>query len=171
MFGGAQRNKIIAIVIAIGVAAILGVGFTVVGISTRNRIGANHEAGGLEFTMALQSDVVPVGQPVNITLTVQNIGLTTISREVSEPEFDFIVNNSYNDQVYRWSFGQIFPAIAWILHFLPGETSTMTLSWPQTCQNTSTGESVQVLPGQYDIVGFCKWFGMQAGPVLVTIIS
>ncbi|HME51716.1 MAG TPA: BsuPI-related putative proteinase inhibitor [Candidatus Lokiarchaeia archaeon] len=173
IFGRANTGRAIALVVALGVTATLGfVGFVTVGrsLATTSPIAVAHEDDGLMFTMSLQGTVFPVGQTVNITFTVRNVGFWTIDYTLTEPEFDFIVNNSAHDQIYRWTTGQAFPMFCTVLHLQPGEYRTSVLSWPQAWhQSVYTGEGVQVPLGQYSIVGKCDTLGWQVGPLEVII--
>lgn len=128
------------------------------------------EQDGLRFTMALQNNTFKVGEPINITFTVTNIGSQTITYWRSEPEFDFRVYNLSNNKLYQWTLFKMFPMIIWSTSLNPGDNVTSVLVWPQTCNQTVyNNEGVPVSPGQYFIIGFFVKFGLQTSPLQVNI--
>ena len=60
---------------------------------------------GLELTMTLQKTEYSLGEPINITLTITNIGNQTITYAYCESlhRFDFRVYNDTNNGIYHWS--------------------------------------------------------------------
>ena len=130
------------------------------------------QLGGLEFTMTLKNTTFKIGEQINITFTVTNIGYQTISYALSFPEFDFIVYNSSNSQLYRWTSFKMFPMIVMEMDLLPGDNRTSILAWRQTCnQSESNNEGIQVSPGQYYIVGRYVRLGLSTSPLQLSIVS
>ena len=132
--------------------------------------GVNDEF-GLELTMTLQKTEYSLGEPINITLTITNIGNQTITYTYGALQwrFDFRVYNDTNNAIYHWSDGRPF---AWTLEPItlnPGESLTSgspPYVWQQTRNNgpdpslpSLSPNATQVDSGTYYIVG-------QTGPIL-----
>lgn len=128
---------------------------------------------GLKLTMTLQKTVYNLGEPINISLTLNNIGNQTINCTYGALgwRFDFRVYNGTNDGIYHWSSGRPF---AWELDPITlnsGESLTNgqlagAYVWHQTRNNgpdpiplSLSPDPIQVDPGTYYIVG-------QTGPML-----
>ena len=130
-------------------------------------------SGGLELTVSLEKTVYNFAEPVNITLTITNISQQTVNFTSTGMNFDFIVYNDTNNLVYQWSYGQAFPAIAFIKPLEPGESVTATYVWPQTVKNSMTStENVQVSPGTYYIIGKSNQiYGLITASAQITILK
>jgi hypothetical protein len=125
---------------------------------------------GLELTMTLEKTVYTLGEPINITLTITNIGNQAITYDYSElgHRFDFRVYNGTNNTIYTWSNDFAFPQALDHISLNPGESltvgqvagpnhySTGYYIWDQTCNNLPVSSPVnlaQVDVGTYFIVG------------------
>ena len=130
-----------------------------------------NEQFGLHLTMTLQKTEYSLGEPINITLTITNIGNQTITYTYGAGQwrFDFRVYNGTNNAIYHWSDGRPF---FWELEPItlnPGESLTSgspPYIWQQTRNNgpdpsppSLSPDATQVDPGTYYIVG-------QTGPIL-----
>jgi hypothetical protein len=160
------------------IAAIIGLGlvgalaYTVEPATADTPLVAEKIVGDLELSMAIQKSNFNVGEPVNITFTVTNIGVQTINYTHSEPEFDFIVSNSSNQNLYQWTSFKAFPMLVLITQLDPGHNYTSILTWPQTCNQTIyNNEGVPVSPGQYSITGVFIHFATRIDPMQVNIGS
>jgi hypothetical protein len=121
---------------------------------------------GLELTMTLQKTEYSLGEPINITLTITNIGNQTINYIYCESghRFDFRVYNDTNNSIYHWSGFAWFPQANDYITLNPGESLTVGQAagypvqptghyvWQQT-QTYFNGTEVPVSPGTYYIVG------------------
>jgi hypothetical protein len=125
---------------------------------------------GLELTMSLQKATFYQGEPVYINFTVTNIGTQTINLTHSFPEYNFIVSNSSNDNLYQWVFFKAFPMIVYDTSLGPGQSYTNILTWPQTCNQTIyDNEGIPVSPGEYSIVGVFYLFSWRTDPLEISI--
>jgi hypothetical protein len=125
---------------------------------------------GLRLTMALQRSTFKTGELINITFTVMNIGSQTVECTRSLPEFDIIVYNSSNSNLYQWTSDKAFSTIVLETSLDPGDSYTSILDWPQTCNQTVyNNERVPVSPGQYSIIGLFLHFKLQTSPLRVSI--
>jgi hypothetical protein len=159
---------LVSVLIGLGVVATLASATQIVAINTP--LATENIVDDLELTMSLQKATFNIGEPINITFTVTNIGSQTISYTHLAPEFDFIVSNSSNSKLYQWSLYQMFPMITWVTPLDPGHNVNSTLTWPQTCNQTVyNNEGTPVSPGQYSIIGIFVHFNLQTSPIQVSI--
>lgn len=121
--------------------------------------------GQLELMVTVEQTDYYVGEPVNVTLTIINIGDQPVGFGYGPSQFDFLV---YNDTglVYWYSrSGIALPQFIIDVTIDPGQNVTDVLTWPQTVN--ATGNSVS--PGSYNIYGWIPSHGLQAGPVQVNV--
>jgi hypothetical protein len=160
----------LAMIVAVGILTTSSLIAKPSAANTRPVTETVNEQDGLRFTMALQNNTFKVGEPVNITFTVTNIGSQTITYWRSEPEFDFKVYNLSNNNLYQWTLFKVFPMVIWSTSLNPGDNVTGVLVWPQTCNQTEhNNEGVPVSPGEYSIIGFFVKFRLQTSPLQVNI--
>jgi hypothetical protein len=125
---------------------------------------------GLRFTMALQNNTFKTGEPIDIAFTVTNISNQTMNYAHALPEFDFIVYNSSDSNLFRWTSFKVFAMIIWETPLNPGDSYTSILVWPQTCNQTEhNNEGVPVSPGQYSIIGLFLKYRLQTSPLQVNV--
>ena len=136
--------------------------------------------GGLTLTLAIKQTTYSLGEPVNFTLSINNVSKSTITFTRTASTFDYMVYNS-TGIVYRYSIGIAFPMWAQIYTLAPGESLTENFSWDQVCNlffspaAGSLGPSNPVAfppvfpasPGTYYILG--EALGMQTIPQQITI--
>jgi hypothetical protein len=153
-----------------GMVAAFGVAVMPYSVNTTLTASSVDRLRGLEFTMALQKTIFKIGEPVNITFTITNIGSVTYNFLHSFPEFDFIVYDSLNRQLYRDTAFKGFPTIAWTTPLYTGENYTTVLVWHQTSnQSIDNNEGTPVSPGQYSIVGIFFMCMLQTSPLQIII--
>jgi DNA-binding transcriptional ArsR family regulator len=121
--------------------------------------------GQLRLTVNLKKAVFAIGERVNVTLRLTNIGPENVSVNVSPPVFNFDVLDAANKTVYRWLNDRVFLLIVISQTLRPGEYVEQTLSWEQTFHDYS-GE--QVPPGIYYIVGM--YSGILTAPPIGILI-
>jgi hypothetical protein len=127
---------------------------------------------GLELSMSLQKNVFQIGEPVNITFKITNIGNQTINMVHVLPEFDFTIYNSSNDDLYTWTKFKLFPMIVWETSLDPGKGYASSLVWLQTCNQTiQNSEGIPVSPGDYYIVGWFYRYSLETDPLQLSIGS
>ncbi len=132
----------------------------------------------LTLTLSTTQTVYAVGQPVDFTLSVNNVSDKTISFTYTGGFFDYIVYNS-TGIVYRDSYGKAFPMFIMERSLLPGASFTQSFEWDQVCNFNSLSASPCLLvptlscpvfhasPCTYYIVG--EALGMQTLPQQITI--
>jgi hypothetical protein len=107
----------------------------------------------LELTMFIEKTVFNIGEPVNVTFALTNIGNQTVDLTRTAMNFDFIVTSG-GSVVYDYFRSQAFPMWAMTVQLTPGENVTETHVWPQTYLiNPSYAPGTQVSPGIYFIEG------------------
>jgi len=136
--------------------------------------------GGLTLTMNIEQTTYSLNEPVDFTLSINNVSTNTIQFERTASTFDYLVYNS-TGVVYRYSYGMAFPMWAMIYTLAPGASLTESFEWDQICNfhfspaatSQATSNPVAsppvfpVSPGTYYIVG--EALGMQTIPQQITI--
>ena len=89
------------------------------------------------------------GEPISMTLAITNCEDETVRRVyASGQQYDFVVSDDQQREVWRWSHGKVFTQAIQETTFEPGETVTYTEVWDQ-----SSNDAEQVAPGHYDVLG------------------
>lgn len=134
--------------------------------------------GGLTLTLSTAQTDYTLGEPVDFTLSINNVSDKTIDFTYTGDCFDYIVYNS-TGIIYRDSLGKAFPMFAMEVSLLPGASFTQSFEWDQVCNLNSLSASPCLLvptlscpvfhasPGSYYIVG--EALGMQTLPQQITI--
>ena len=121
----------------------------------------------LVLEMAVSKNEITVGEQIDITLTLKNIGTSTVTTQYGPPLFDAYYCTP--DRCFCWSDGKVFPPIVLSLTLEPGESHTETLQWNlyQFINYTYYPPD----PGTYYLWGRCNiWeFVATPPPVAVTI--
>lgn len=136
-----------------------------------------NEQFGLKLTMTLEKTDYSLGEPINITMTLTNIGNQTIDLLWEARTFDFRVYNVTDNGIYQWSSFRVFPCHVVYMPIDPGTGLTNVLVWPQTCNRTVDSllygvEGVPVSPGTYFIVGQIGYaYELQTTPIQITIVK
>jgi len=170
--------------------SLLGVGVVYAlsrGLTTQNQVPVGpmaegiNEQFGLKLTVALERTEYQLGEPINITLAITNIGNETITYAISHGgnRFDFRVYNETLSNIYQWSWGGLFAAHWDEITLNPGEslavgqiggvfhTHTGYWVWTQICNNDKyvpqslwpASDGIPVAAGKYYLVG-------QTGPII-----
>ena len=128
--------------------------------------------GQLQLTLTVEKTTYSLGEPINLTVTINNISNQTVGYTHTGLDFDFKVYNDTNNLVYQWSN---FKAIAQFITTQPlpaGESRSQRFTWQQTCNWNTTVQEDQVSPGIYYIVGLTgPNYKMQTTPTEITIIN
>jgi len=114
---------------------------------------------GTPLCLNLQTDKASYlpGEPVVITLTVQNTSdQTQVLHFPTSQQYDFAVHRGL-DLLWLWSAGQVFLPVQSVLSLEAGQVLTLQETWNQTDQ---TG--IQVPPDFYGVVGILP---AQEGPL------
>ena len=85
------------------------------------------ENGSLELTMTIDKTSHSIGEPVNLTLTITNIGNQTINYDHTGLDFDFQVYNDTSNLVYQWSNFKAIAQFIIIEPMSPGESQLSQL--------------------------------------------
>lgn len=115
------------------------------------------------LSLTLRSDRAEyfLGQPVQLELTLTNLGRIPISVSVPTSQlYDFAVLRD-GREVWRWSAGRVFPMEVTEIVLAPGQTGSYKAAWDQ---RDAQGRSV--VAGRYVAVGV--WLGGQQvglGPI------
>ena len=129
---------------------------------------------GLKLTMTLEKTEYSLGEPINITLTITNIGNQTVNFSLAPSNWDFLVYNNTNDTVFEWlKSGRAFPMWVENVPLDPGMSLAEIFTWPQTfwIWNTTGVSGGMVSPGTYYIVGQYSAYSLQTTPIQVTIVK
>ena len=135
--------------------------------------------GSLELTMSIEKTVFSIGEPVNVTFSITNIGNQTFDFMSTMMNFDLIVSNGANSVVYDYFATQMFSDLARNVPISPGGNITETLVSPQTyVTNPMYVPGPQVSSGTYYIVGKSSplindslWYALQTDPIEILIVG
>lgn len=124
----------------------------------------------LELEITVSNTTITIGEWINITLTLRNVGTSNVTIQYNLPLFDLYYCTP--DGCFRWSVGKVFPQIVLSLELEPGENHTETLQWnlyQYECACPST-TYYSPDPGTYDLWGTCFWANLLTpSPVAVTL--
>ena len=132
------------------------------------KIGKN---GDLELTSQLERTVFSLGEPVNMTYTIANVGNKVVGFEWAPSWEDYLVYNDTDNIVFELqNSGTIFPMFVQWVQLDPQTNLTHPLIWPQTYFNTTTWHESPVSAGTYYIVANYgrDW---QTTPIKITIVG
>ncbi len=125
--------------------------------------------GNLRLTLETSERTYGVGEPVRMTLKVENIGAQAQTlRFSSGQQYDFIVSRD-DREVWRWSEGRFFTQALTQFTLAPGAERTFSQTWPQT-----DSQGRQVGSGEYNVRAVLTTMTAPrptVGPVTVTIRS
>lgn len=123
---------------------------------TRSIIQATTEASNsdLELRMTVEKAVIVIGEEVNITLTLRNVGTSNITIVFGMcQKFDVLMfNESFCSS---WSDGKYFCMLVTEILLGPGEEFSQTLQWNFYWFNRTNGEYISPSPGCYHLRGVC----------------
>jgi len=122
----------------------------------------------LELQMTVERSYIDIGDSVNITLTLRNVGNKTLMVWFgSSQSFDLYLYYM-GVPIAKWSDGMAFLMLVWELYLEPNETYTRTLNWDFYIYDSSTGNRYPPIPGIYEIVGVCVGHFLETSPAVVT---
>ena len=128
--------------------------------------------GGLTLTMSIEKNTYILREPVNFTLSINNVSNNTISFNYQSSTFDFMVFNA-SGIVYRNSYNVAQPMWVQYYSLLPGASLSRNCEWDQSCNfNSSPFVSPPVFlasSGTYWIIG--EALGLQTFPQQIIISS
>jgi hypothetical protein len=122
----------------------------------------------LLLEMNVSQTTVNIGERVNITLTLKNVGETNATITFTPPLFDVYYCTS--EGCFRWSDGMYFIQVVLEFTIRPGENHSETLEW--NLYQYSHGQFRPPKPGTYYLVGLCypAWISTQSS-IAVTLIG
>lgn len=112
--------------------------------------------GPIKLTMSLDNVTYIVGEPVNVSLMLTNIGNETITITFNSPlHFDFKILNKFNETIYILSYNVGVIAVLSSITLKTGESFSRTFIWNQEKHPTTPPFTPiqQVEPGTYYVVG------------------
>lgn len=112
----------------------------------------------LVLEMEVSNTTITIGEEINITLVLKNVGNTTFSAtfpDGPEPQF-----NSYYFAPSDIVFCHPYPPLFWVpvitdVIIEPGENITRTLEWDLYKEDFYTGLRYPPPPGNYNLNGWC----------------
>lgn len=108
----------------------------------------------LELWMTVEDTVIVIGQEVNVTLTVRNVGTSNITLVFGTcQKFDLAI---FNESFFcSWSEDKLFCMLYTEILLKPGEEFSKTLQWNFYWYNRTSGQYSPPAPGCYYLVGTC----------------
>lgn len=104
---------------------------------------------GLPLRLTLEAPKeVPVGEIVPLKLRIENTSGQILNLEIGYAPYDFIVATQDGKEVWRWTYGKVFPLIALPLTLQPGEVKEYSEMWDQL-----DNEGYPIPPGTYFVKG------------------
>lgn len=135
-----------------------------------------------ELSMELEKTVFNLGEDVNVTISVKNIGNETITVVWSACMFDFNVTDANGTFVFSRVWTYVFAAEIKHVSLLSGEVFSAARNWDQTrtiiVGDQLLGYGIPVERGVYNIIGRLNLFGIDSGrypdvatpPIQITIV-
>jgi len=115
--------------------------------------------------MEVNKTVITVGESIDITLTLKNVGENSVKITFGPPFFD--VWCCAPEGCFRWADGKYFIQIILDLILEPGETYTETLHWD--LYQYIDQEFCPPKPGTYDLFGHAICIGMVTESIPITV--
>lgn len=125
-------------------------------------------AAELQLEMTVSDTTMTVGEEINITLTLGNIGTNAVTIQYTPPLFDAYYCTPYG--YFQWSDGKFF--VQWVLSLTlePGECYTESLQW--NLYQYSDGIFYPPEPGTYYLWGICFSACITtSSPIPVTLVE
>jgi len=122
----------------------------------------------LLLEMNANKNVITIGEKINITLTLKNVGETNVTITYTPPLFD--VYYCTPKGCFRWSDGMYFIQVVLQFTLKPGENYSDTLQWD--LYQFVNGEHHPPKPRTYYLLGICYPAGiMTPSSIAVTLIE
>jgi hypothetical protein len=183
-FSGIILLSILSVLLGLGLVCALSFEFQPQNFSPVPSIakGVNEEF-ELELSLAVEKITYYVGEPINVTLTVTNIGNRTFDFEAAPSWWNLLVYNdtsSGSNAIFEWHYGQMFPMYVSPVPLDPGMGLThKVMVWPQTSNDTISEfgfPGSPVPPGSYYLVGKYGFspavrYNLITTPLQVTIVQ
>lgn len=107
---------------------------------------------GLPLRLTLEvPQQAQAGQSVPLKLRIENISGKVLNLTVGYAPYDFIVTTPDGTEVWRWSYGKVFPLAATSLTLQPEEVKEYSETWDQL-----DNEGYPASPGTYIVRGFFR---------------
>ncbi|MCW3984935.1 MAG: BsuPI-related putative proteinase inhibitor [Candidatus Bathyarchaeota archaeon] len=108
----------------------------------------------LLLEMEVSKTLITIGEEIDITLTVTNVGNTTVTKTLPQPPV-FNVCYFTSEGFFSWTDGKVFPQVIVEITLEPGESYTETLHWDLYQFHYADGKFYPPRPGTYDLAGYC----------------
>jgi hypothetical protein len=117
-------------------------------------LSAEFEIVPVELTISVNTDIALVGQQVEFTLVLTNVGEIDVTVTfASSQAFDLYYRAGLG--LYRWSDGKWFTLMVWEVTLQPAESFSETLTWDLYQYNRADGSFHPPKPGAYNVWGVC----------------
>jgi parallel beta-helix repeat protein len=126
-----------------------------IGMLTLANIKQVEAENDLVLEMSVSKTVVIIGETINITLTLKNIGSSTITLMFSSSQAFDVYLCIRGLPILAWSYGKAFAQYVWELTLQPGETFSRTLRWNFYRYDQQSGNYTPPDPGHYGLMGVC----------------
>jgi len=122
--------------------------------------------GGFLLEMEASATVIIIGEEIDVTLNLTNLGEYAVTFTFTPPFFDLYCCNPEGCSI--WSQGQYFIQVMLDLTLDPGESYTETLRWD--LYTYVDGVFYPPEPGTYDLYGVAIYAGILTEPLLLNVI-
>jgi hypothetical protein len=121
----------------------------------------------LLLEMNVDQTTMNIGEKINITLTLRNVGETNVTVTFTPPLFD--VYYCTPDGCFRWSDGMYFIQVVIEFTLETGQSHSETLQWD--LYQYSHGQFHPPKPGTYNLSGLCypAWTATQSSKAVTLI--
>ena len=120
--------------------------------------------GNLLLEMEVNKTVIAVGESIDVTLTLKNVGENSVKITFGPPFFDVCY---CTEGCFRWSAGKYFIQMILDLVLEPGENYTETLQWD--LYQYMDEEFCPPEPGTYDLFGHAICIGVVTESIPITV--
>lgn len=122
----------------------------------------------LELEMTVSKTTIIIGEEIDITLTLRNVGTNAVTIEYGPPLFDVCYCTPHG--CFRWSDGKYFILVVLSLTLEPDEEYSETLQW--NLYQFIDGVFYAPEPGTYYLWGICSPAGITTSSLMpVTLVE
>ena len=108
----------------------------------------------LELTMSVNMDKAFLGQKINFTMVLTNVGETDVTVRFGSSQVMDLYYYAKGIGWNIWSYGRLFAAVSWSVTLKPGESFPWILTW-DLYYHRSSGGFIPPKPGAYKVWGEC----------------
>jgi parallel beta-helix repeat protein len=139
---------------------ITAISILVFAIATLNAKPATSETAigvvdGLELSITIKKRIITIGETINISLTLKNIGNDTVTLVFPTSQMFDVYLCIDRRPILAWSHDKFFLMMVLEITLHPGETFNQTLQWNFYRYDQQSGEYIPPKPGHYELMGVC----------------